>query len=788
METQDESQLTLFQRMAVIFEDIMDALTPDTNPIDPMDIERHKWLQYIITIMFYIAITILFVYFFVTTYIEDKNNIFLSPLRESVPSNCKTNPFMIDGVYVVDRTGHWENDVNFDPGQRFYMMEMKGVSIDEEEYSAMMTYFEKEVKKVHDRLLLTDESEAFIAWSSLNVQYITKSSQGTVNFYTVGDASYIMDTNVLLYSFVSHNTMCIPKSTLKYNLPASSYYLTFENTYTYVPSQEPGLSLDPNIMVLDEPCPGIFNITNDFTDEKGATSTVPMDIRSIMTALSVNYKYQSVDELASLITTKLFPGFQFARDDFYAGMNPVFCFDKEVCGIVMGGTIAIPFFFHTGFEQPTASPCFIDDFTRCPSDGSPCMMSDEMPAYMSFLFISKDKMQVPSDEKEITAMHTVRDLAKSLFAPNRLSTTLDKLFRLSRYTVVLELFARNYPGAFTLQELYGYPLPSCASSVGLLEDTEISFGEISNILLQDICGDVPCSLLNMAISHRLDYFQYLSGLVLNAYGNSWIGALELWESLSTSGMAEEINVAVGDHIRTLEGKPMLPKRSTASSKLDKIAKKSARSFEQGRAKGQKNAKSSKLSILSTILQEATNDTVPEGSDTELPYGRVESIYQPQIFAKIKTKPPVKLLESVMNCRKSQKQLVIDTLGIAHSNTELLLNVFMLIFILMTAYGLNIAANKYGFRGVYSSDDNQKEFRYLVAQTITKLANRDDEEMEHLIDHLSALCQYEHTVLKAKPKSPESMRKVKSNKVHPVESNMTAENYPESEIAAEAVPV
>ena len=194
-----------------------------------------------------------------------------------------------------------------------------------------------------------------------------------MQFYAVGDASYIYDTYVDSHLFLSRSQMCLPSNgSMTYDKSTSSfvYSLTTNRTEKRVTYSD--------ILVADEVCPGMFNLDNIYSKGLFTPGSAPetfdvrFDIRSIATIIGIHYNITSLGNLLAINNkfSETKGGIDYSQkeyvDPYYEGMIPILCttYEKKVlCVLQINELYYLPVITKAGnFSQGSGGTCYHDEY------------------------------------------------------------------------------------------------------------------------------------------------------------------------------------------------------------------------------------------------------------------------------------------------------------------------------------------------------------------------------------------------------------------------------------------
>ncbi len=290
-----------------LMDKFIDSSLPETELIDKHDLVRNG-IAIPLTFAYYAALVSIFVYFFYDGYIRDTSAKFLAPYESPQPSNCKQVPISTTHIYKVDDKGNWEGNPGYSDANAVYAMEFIRANLNEEMYEEMMVGFKEDVKDVSDVALERDLQFNQIIISSFNSRWTPSSAQkksgaqGVVNFYAIGDAPYVFQSDIEGFSFFNfaNASVCVPSSaSASYDLAGGNFVVSFDA----VPRNDSFSEYDDDDSVYgEEPCPGIFGLS-DFSQallRAPLQVDLKLNIPALTTALAINYRVAKSTSLTQL--------------------------------------------------------------------------------------------------------------------------------------------------------------------------------------------------------------------------------------------------------------------------------------------------------------------------------------------------------------------------------------------------------------------------------------------------------------------------------------------------------
>jgi len=106
------------------------------------------------------------IYLSVTGAIGMTTRVFVNLEGSSSDTECTTVPATTTGVFLADTLGNWETQSGFQYNRSIFALEFKGSMLDNDEYSAMMSRYEKKLKALGTKASKENVASSFIAWST----------------------------------------------------------------------------------------------------------------------------------------------------------------------------------------------------------------------------------------------------------------------------------------------------------------------------------------------------------------------------------------------------------------------------------------------------------------------------------------------------------------------------------------------------------------------------------------------------------------------------------------------
>ena len=452
----------------------------------------------------------------------------------------------------MDSNGIWEGMPGFDGGNRIYAMEMKLMEFETaDEYLHMLDLFERRVQQLADESATTDGTFNLVTWSSFEANYVGQNKKGSVKFYTVGDARYIMNMDVGTYYFSKNDSICVPKdSEMFYSIETASYHVKLKNNVSY-PTETFGQGKPT---YGSEPCRDIFSMLGDVTNRVEDDSEISIDARSLTSALAANLGLNT--DLTTILDSEI-SKMKFKIDEYYPGMEPVICFDEQWCGISFGQNVAIPFIVNGGVYKQfdPLKDCWFDFLVRCRTSAS-CELNNDYLSRVILVFVPRQLTQQEldgdddyniadssGDDEEVFAF--VQSVEKSATAlhdamVNLIGVHEDNLDQLRDHAFKYHAFAANMASWFQKDLSYIDINEMRLWNYGYACDFR-SASEIYETFAEPLFVSSGISMFSFEISKHLTFFEKLAGPRISSYGGTWNGLDDISHNDTSSSSRRILN-------------------------------------------------------------------------------------------------------------------------------------------------------------------------------------------------------------------------------------------------------
>ena len=316
-----------------------------------------KIYRYSIGIFFYATLITIFSVLFTRAFYKSIHTQYLSPYYDSAASNdhCDSISATNTGSFLATQSGVWEGSATFEYSNAAYQLQVSYYEVEEEGYKKGMEFIYSTIYNLTGPMEASDLATNLLVWMSFNIKFY-----GVTNFFAfTGDPTYIFDRQHSVGSFSSIHGVCRNATSASgYDFATSSFYSTF-GYESFIGNQVCNQAAIPDYLGYVE-------------GKSSNTFEIIIDVRSLITALSINIGLTQIDQMnqiSSTLNTFIYEGQLYTAAQYYnakyPGMDPIYCINStqllhsnEQCVLlVAGSTFAIPFFNHIGENQNIPTPC-----------------------------------------------------------------------------------------------------------------------------------------------------------------------------------------------------------------------------------------------------------------------------------------------------------------------------------------------------------------------------------------------------------------------------------------------
>ncbi len=292
---------------AGVLDKYIDGLLPETELVDKRDIIT-SGIALPMALIYHAALVALFLGFFLYGYFQDTTTVYLAPYVSPQPTSCKQIPISTTQTFRVDSKGNWEGSVLYKDANAVYEMELIRANLNEEMYKNMMKVFQEDILKTSDMASTRDLQFNQIILSSFNSRWRPSSeerdrgAEGVVNFFAVGDAQYVFNSDIEGFSFFNqfNSSVCVPDTvSATYDLVEGNYILSFDVGKTINVTDDYNYYYNGDN--VKSPCPDVFNI-DDLAFDNGDSQKIDfkLNVPALTTVAAINYEIASITSLTQL--------------------------------------------------------------------------------------------------------------------------------------------------------------------------------------------------------------------------------------------------------------------------------------------------------------------------------------------------------------------------------------------------------------------------------------------------------------------------------------------------------
>jgi hypothetical protein len=329
-EKEDNSSSPMWDFM----KDKLEALFVLIVPYDPIKEYPKRFLFGLGSVLVFLVFAFfagLFYYLFET----NKGTVFLSP-RNGVDNTaiCESVPATNTGLFLATRDGLWGGAKGFVYSNAFLFVSAVNLEISEMEYSKLLKSLGQKLKEIGKIMENSDLTVNLMYWFSFSALYDPLNTANRVSL--IGDPSIALNRHYIFGTVASAQGVCFytdapasldsTSSILTYSIP---YYMyNYDCTNIGGPPSNLGASPFSSAAFFD----------------------LKFDIRSLMTALAVNYgvlNFEYLIEIPALRQEVLSLNLTFREmfDPKFPGMSPIQCLTEKACAIRVGANnFGVPFF------------------------------------------------------------------------------------------------------------------------------------------------------------------------------------------------------------------------------------------------------------------------------------------------------------------------------------------------------------------------------------------------------------------------------------------------------------
>lgn len=138
--------------------------------------------------------------------------------------SCDSVPNEISGTFLADQLGMWESNSNFQESQATYELNLKGLSISESQYDAMMNNIKDAINEVARDAPMRDLFQNLLYWTTWEYPI-----PNTVSvFYFTADVSTIFTKRYHYAAIASSLGTCSVRPSTVYDINSATFTLSFD--------------------------------------------------------------------------------------------------------------------------------------------------------------------------------------------------------------------------------------------------------------------------------------------------------------------------------------------------------------------------------------------------------------------------------------------------------------------------------------------------------------------------------------------------------------------------------
>jgi hypothetical protein len=335
----------------------------------------------------YMVAIAIFVYFVVQNYNISLNQAFIS--LDSSSGICESVPISITGTFLADNQGNWIGSPEFTYSSALYSLSFNNFEVQSySQYQQMMSSFYNTLQVIGKIAEYQDLPANLIFWTAFqryySVEYPTATNFSSIGFgqlqtlQMTGSPSDMFDLTYQQGTIGSQRGFC--------NLETAS---TAAGTYFDQANAAMVLAYSHSQYAASSICKSASAASSlgYISTFDGDLFSVKLDVRSFMTAMSVNMKIHSIENLA--VANSQFKKFEAFNTTFLLGqyydirypqMAPLLCvrnttffneaaiaaiidnYNGEIpftslCFYIVGNTVTLPIFNHFGISKEVPEMC-----------------------------------------------------------------------------------------------------------------------------------------------------------------------------------------------------------------------------------------------------------------------------------------------------------------------------------------------------------------------------------------------------------------------------------------------
>jgi hypothetical protein len=294
----------------------------------------------------------IFASLFITSLTAQLQQTFLAPMTGTVASsNCESIEIQNTGQFLATRSGLWEGAPNFQYSKAAYAFTINNFGISPKSFQDLMTKLYYSLAELKTYMPQHDLADNLLCWTSLT--RLPDMSNAAQRFTPMGNPVNIFSRQHITAKFSSKFGVCNSTSSASIDVANGVLKMQFP-IVEFMNNDICRETLNPKWLGY---LPGV--------NDQGLE--VKVDVRSLVTAAAINLKlaeFNSLTEIEDFRSPFNFKGvvYNVSRyiDPKFPGMAPIACLvaeKQQLCTMLIGYVLAIPFFLHKGVNDTWPVKC-----------------------------------------------------------------------------------------------------------------------------------------------------------------------------------------------------------------------------------------------------------------------------------------------------------------------------------------------------------------------------------------------------------------------------------------------
>jgi hypothetical protein len=258
-----------------------------------------------------------FLYFIVTQYKSGVSDTFISLDPKS--GDCHEVPFVLDGSYLADSSGHWDSNKKFDDATAIYDAHFEGYSSTTSQYVQVIDTLAADFEALGEMGAKRDLAYNLVSWTAFSV---LNKDNGRVTFSPVGEISTMLNRQYFLGGMVLNEAQLKTSDTC---LNSASSTVTFESVSGQVVfSFSMGSAVTYNNVTVSGSSKHCRHMARHLgykpSEALSDDFVAKFNVNSFASAVAVNYNIMSPSSFTK-ITDSPKKGYQYNTDDDHSGIT-----------------------------------------------------------------------------------------------------------------------------------------------------------------------------------------------------------------------------------------------------------------------------------------------------------------------------------------------------------------------------------------------------------------------------------------------------------------------------------